>query len=335
MPYLCMRHDFRAPARGPASTREIYAAAIEQYAWADAQGFDLLVLSEHHGIDDGWQPAPLTMAGILLGRTRRSRVMVSAAILPLHDPVRVAEQVAVLDNAAPGRLWIVVGAGYRVEEFEMAGLEHADRGRLLEEYVGVLLQAWGGEPFDWRGRTVTVTPRPATRPHPMLLVGGGVPAAARRAARLRLPMLPMNTDQVVRDAYFAEAERVGYKGLVVETVGPTFVHVAEDPERAWAEIGPYVLYEAQTYASYQTPGQHSTPGVKAETVDDLRASPQFVVGTPEQVLARLQQVPPDGSVTLSPLAGGLPPDLAWASLELFAAQVMPHLRTPARAGDRV
>ena len=257
--------------------------------------------------------------------------MVSAAILPLHDPVRIAEQIAVLDNSAPGRLWVVVGAGYRVEEFEMAGLEHAARGRILEEYVGVMLQAWTGEPFDWRGRTVVVTPKPASQPHPMVLVGGGVPAAARRAARLRLPMLPMNTDQVVRDAYFDEGKKIGYKGLVVETVGPTFVHVAEDPERAWAEIGPYVLYEAQTYASYQTPGQHSTPGVKAESVDDLKASPQFVVGTPEQVVARLEQVPPDGSVTLSPLAGGLPPDLAWASLELFAAQVLPHLRAPARA----
>jgi hypothetical protein len=71
--------------------------------------------------------------------------------------------------------------------------------------------------------------------------------------------------------------------------------------------------------------------VKAESVDDLKASPQFVVGTPEQVRVRLEQVPPDGSVTLSPLAGGLPPDLAWASLELFAAQVMPHLQSPGRA----
>jgi alkanesulfonate monooxygenase SsuD/methylene tetrahydromethanopterin reductase-like flavin-dependent oxidoreductase (luciferase family) len=331
MPYLCMRHDFRAPAFGPASTAEIYKAAIEQYAWADEQGFDLLVLSEHHGIDDGWQPAPLTMAGVLLGRTKRSRVMISAAILPLHDPIRIAEQIAVLDNAAPGRLWLVLGAGYRADEFEMAGVDHAARGKILEEFVETLKRAWTGEPFEWRGRTVVVTPRPASQPHPMVLIGGGVPAAARRAARLRLPMLPMNTDQVVRDAYFEEGKKLGYRGLVVETVGPTFVHVAEDPERAWAEIGEYVLYEAQTYASYQTPGQHSTPGVKAETVDDLKASPQFVVGTPEQVRARLEQVPPDGSVTLSPLAGGLPPDIAWASLELFAAQVLPSLRSPARA----
>jgi alkanesulfonate monooxygenase SsuD/methylene tetrahydromethanopterin reductase-like flavin-dependent oxidoreductase (luciferase family) len=330
MVMLTMRHDFRAPAFGPSTSAEIYAAALEQYRWADAQGWDLAVLSEHHGIDDGWLPAPLTMAGVVLGRTERARVMVSAAVLPLHDPVRVAEQIAVLDNVAPGRLWTVMGAGYRVEEFEMAGVDHASRGKTLEEFMTVMLQAWSGEPFEWQGRTVTVTPKPASQPHPMVLVGGGVPAAARRAARLRLPMLPMNTDQSVRDAYAEESKRVGYRGFLVETQGPTFVHVAEDTEKAWAEIEPYVMYEVQTYASYQTPGQHSTPGVKAETVDDLRRSPQFVVGTPAEVRARLEQVPADGSITFSPLAGGLPPELAWKSLELFSAEVLPHLKSPSR-----
>jgi len=331
MAQICMRQDFRAPAFGPASSREIYQAALDQYEWADRNGFDLLVLSEHHGIDDGWQPAPLTIAGVVLGMTSTARVMVSAVILPLHDPVRIAEQIAVLDNAAPGRLWVVVGAGYRLPEFEMAGMEHAARGQILEEYVEVLKQAWTGEPFDWRGRSVVVTPKPATEPHPTVFLGGGVPAAARRAARLRLPMLPMNTDQAVRDAYYEEAKRVGYEGFLLAPTGPTFVHVAHDPDRAWDQIGKYVLYEAQTYASYQTPGQHSTPGVHAESVDDLKASPQYVVGTPEQVCKILENVPAHGGITLSPLAGGLPPDLAWESLELFAAHVMPHLRSPARA----
>ena len=188
MPFLCMRHDFRAPEFGPASTSEIYSAALEQYEWADRNGFDLLVLSEHHGIDDGWQPAPLTMAGVVLGRTKRARVMVSAAILPLHDPVRIAEQIAVLDNASPGRLWVVVGAGYRVEEFEMAGVEHAARGRILEEYVGVMLQALTGEPFEWHGRTVVVTPEAGDAPasdaaHRRGSARRGPPGRARCASR--------------------------------------------------------------------------------------------------------------------------------------------------------
>jgi len=329
MAILTMRHDFRAPAFGPASSQQIYATALEQYAWADAHAFQACVLSEHHAVDDGWMPAPLTIAAAVLARTEHARVMVSASILPLHDPIRIAEQITVLDNAFPGRLWVVFGAGYRVEEFEMAGLEHAARGRILEDHVGVVLEALTGEPFEWRGGDVRVTPRPVTDPRRMLFVGGGVPAAARRAARLRLAMFPMNNDAAVRNAYFDEAEKCGFDhGFVLQPVGPTFVYVADDPEKAWAEIGPYVLYEAQTYASFQTAGQHSTPGINPRTVDDLKASPQYVVGTPDQVLARLERVPADAGITFHPLAGGLPPELSWPSLELFAARVQPFLHAP-------
>jgi alkanesulfonate monooxygenase SsuD/methylene tetrahydromethanopterin reductase-like flavin-dependent oxidoreductase (luciferase family) len=332
MASLSMRQDFRAPAFAPESAQEIYATALEQFAWADANGFNSLVLSEHHGVDDGWMPAPLTMAAAVLARTNRARVMISAAILPLHDPIRMAEQIAVLDNAFPGRTWVVFGAGYRVEEFEMAGLEHAARGRVLEEHVATVLEAMTGEPFEYRGREVRVTPKPVTDPRRMLYVGGGVPAAARRAARLRLSMFAMNADAVIREAYADEAQKIGFEGgFVLQPVGPTFVHVADDPEKAWAEIGKYVLYEAQTYASFQTPGQHSTPGVKAATVDDLKASPQYVVGTPDQVYEKLKDVPERGGIVFHPLAGGLPAAIGWSSLELFAAKVLPRLR-PVAAG---
>jgi alkanesulfonate monooxygenase SsuD/methylene tetrahydromethanopterin reductase-like flavin-dependent oxidoreductase (luciferase family) len=326
MTMLTMRHDLRAPAFGPASASEIYSAALEQYRWADAQGWDFAVLSEHHGVDDGWLPAPITMAAAVVGATRRIPVLLSAVILPLHDPVRIAEQLAVLDLASGGRVWTVVGAGYRKEEFEMADVELAKRGKILEEYTDVVLRAWTGEPFEWRGRTIRVTPKPMSQPHPTLMVGGGVEAAARRAARLRLPMMPMNEDPRLADWYADEAAKTGFEGgFVMVPAGPTFVHVTHDPDKTWAEIGQYLLYESQTYASYQTPGQHSTPMVLAESVEDLKRSPQIVVGTPDDVVAAAQRVPPTGALTFSPLAGGLPPDLAWASLELFAAEVAPRL----------
>src|SRR3954453_6699498 len=122
----------------------------------------------------------------------------------------------------------------------MAGMEHTNRGKVLEQYVQVVLDALTGDSFEWGGRGIRVTPKPITDPHAIFFVGGGVPAAARRAARLRLSMFPMNTDQAVRDAYFEEAKKIGFtNGFVMEPVGPTFVHVAEDPEKAWAEIGPY------------------------------------------------------------------------------------------------
>jgi alkanesulfonate monooxygenase SsuD/methylene tetrahydromethanopterin reductase-like flavin-dependent oxidoreductase (luciferase family) len=326
MLFLSMRQDFRVAPDGAASAREIYDAAMEQFVWADAHGFHSLVLSEHHGVDDGWCPAPLTVAAAVLARTQRARVMVSACILPLHDPVRIAEQITMLDNAFPGRLWVTFGAGYRGEEFEMAGIDHAARGRILEAHVQTVLNALTGEPFDAAGRKVRVTPKPVTDPRRMLFVGGGVPAAARRAARLRLPMFPMNPDPAVRAAYEDEARRIGWDGgFVVTPGGPTFVHVADDPEQAWREIGPYVLHEVRTYTSFQTPGQHSLPGVHAETLDDLKRSPQYLVGTPAQVRERAAALPDGGALTFNPLAGGLPPKLAWPSLELFAAQVLPSL----------
>jgi alkanesulfonate monooxygenase SsuD/methylene tetrahydromethanopterin reductase-like flavin-dependent oxidoreductase (luciferase family) len=327
MPLLTMRHDFRAPAFGPASMAEIYSTALEQFRWADQKGWDFAVVSEHHGIDDGWLPAPITIAGFVAGMTERIPILLSAVIVPLHDPVRLAEQLAVLDLASQGRIWTVAGAGYRPEEFEMAGAEIKRRGKILEEYVEVMLKAWTGEPFEWQGRTIQVTPKPFSEPHPTILVGGGVEAAARRAARLRLPMMPMNEDEQLADWYADEARKIGFEGgFVMRPSGPTFVHVSHDPERAWEEIAPYVMYEAQTYASFQTGGQHSTPMVDAETIDDLKNSPQYLVGTPDQVFEAAQQVSPMGALTFSPLAGGLPPDISWASLELFASEVLPRLR---------
>ena len=266
---------------------------------------------------------------MIAGRTERIPLLISAVVVPLHDPVRLAEQLAVLDHATGGRIWTVAGAGYRPEEFEMAGADLRRRGKLLEEYVGVMLQAWTGEPFEWQGRTIQVTPKPLSRPHPTILVGGGVEAAARRAARLRLPMMPMNEDPRLAEWYADEAAKTGFEGgFVMAPSGPTFVHVSHDPERAWAEIAPYVLYEAQTYASFQTGGQHSTPMVDAETVEDLKASPQYLVGTPDQIVEAAAHVSPMGALTFNPLAGGLPPDISWESLELFASEVLPRLRPP-------
>jgi len=323
-----LRQDFRAPAWGPIPASEIYSESFAMWEWAEAHDFSMNVVSEHHGVDDGWIPAPFTVAAVGLARTTRIPWFVSATLAPLHDPIRLAEQIAVIDNAFPGRLITVLGAGYRVEEFAMAGVDHARRGPLLEEHARAIRDALANDTVEWQGRTCRVTPRPITRPHPPLLMGGGVPGAARRAARLRLPMMPMNADPELPAAYAAEAARIGYEdGYVMHPTGPTFVHVAEDPERAWAEIGPHLWYETQTYASFQTLGQHSTPVVHAREIDDLRRAPNIWVDTPDGIVERVRTAGSSiGAVNFHPLAGGLPPRLAWESLELFAAKVLPQIR---------
>src|SRR5262249_59159827 len=106
--------------------------------------------------EEGSSAARVMMAAAVAGRRRRIGINIAAILVPLHDPVRLAEELAVLDLASGGRVSFVAGVGYRHEEFEMAGVDRKQRGKLLEEYVDVMRKAWAGEPFEWRGRTVQV-----------------------------------------------------------------------------------------------------------------------------------------------------------------------------------
>jgi alkanesulfonate monooxygenase SsuD/methylene tetrahydromethanopterin reductase-like flavin-dependent oxidoreductase (luciferase family) len=321
MAMIGIRFDLRAPAFSPATHAELYGACLDQCAWADERGFHFVALSEHHGVDDGYLPAPLTLAAAIAGRTRRIQISIAAVLVPLHDPVRLAEQLAVLDLVSGSRVNVVAGLGYRPEEFAMAGVDRTRRGRLLEEAVEVMRRAWTGEPFEWRGRTVRVTPRPASPPP--ILLGGSTEAAARRAARLRAGFFPAIGDPHLADVYQQECARLGFDGGFVSLPsGPGFVHVSEDPERDWHRIAPHALYDAQTYASWQTPGQRSAVHVDAEDAEALRQSGVYRVVTPDECVALAKET---GRVLLHPLMGGLPPALGWQGLELFAAKVLPRI----------
>jgi len=322
MAMIGIRFDLRVPPFAQTTHAELYAACLDQCAWADEHGLDIVALSEHHGVADGYLPAPLTLAAAIAGRTKQIRITIAAVLVPLHDPVRLAEQLAVLDLASGSRVSFVAGLGYRQEEFDMAGIERTQRGKLLEEYVGVMRQAWTGEPFEWRGRTVRVTPKP--KAPPMILVGGSTAVAARRAARLRAGFFPAIGDQRLADVYNAECARLGFKGGFVNLPGgPGFVHVSEDPERDWARIAPHALYDAQTYAAWQTPDQRSSMHVEAQTIDDVRQSGVYRVVTPDECVALANET---GRIILHPLMGGMPPELGWQGLKLFESKVLPLIR---------
>jgi len=321
MTMLGLRYDLRAPAFAGVTHAEMYAACLEQCAWADARGFDVVALSEHHGVDDGYMSAPVTLAAAIAGRTARMQINIAAVLVPLHDPVRLAEQLATVQLASGGRLSLVAGLGYRPEEFEMAGIDRRQRGQLLDEYVDVLRKASTGEPFEWRGRTVRVTPAPQSPP--VVLIGGSTEKAARRAARLRAGFFPAVGDPALAAADEEACAQHGFTGFVAMPGGPGFVHVSDDPERDWARIAPHALYDAQTYAAWQTPGQRSQVHTAAKTIDELRASGVYRVVTPDECVALARE---HGRVLLHPLMGGLPPALGWASLELFEQKVLGRLR---------
>jgi alkanesulfonate monooxygenase SsuD/methylene tetrahydromethanopterin reductase-like flavin-dependent oxidoreductase (luciferase family) len=322
MAMIGIRFDLRVPPFATGGHAERYAACLDMCEWADRLGLDIAVLSEHHGVADGYLPAPFTLAAAIAGRTKRLRINIAAALVPLHDPIRLAEQIAVLDLLSAGRVSFVAGLGYRAEEFAMAGVDRTQRGKLLEECVDVLRKAWTGEPFEYRGRTVRVTPTPASQP--MVLVGGSTPIAARRAARLRCGFFPAIGDPKLAEMYNAECAKVGFHGgFVALPGGPSFVHISDDPERDWARIGPHALYDAQTYSSWQTPDQRSAVHIHAQTIDDVRRSAVYKVLTPDECVALANEY---GRIILHPLMGGITPELAWEGLTRFESQVLPRIR---------
>ncbi len=322
-----MRLNFGQPTLEPESLSARYRAGIEMATWADRQGFTWVTHEEHHGVPNGWSPSPLVTAAAILSRTESIGVSVRALLLPLHDPVRVAEDVAVLDLLSRGRIEIVAGIGHRPEEYAAHGKAWSERGALMDECVDVLLKAWTLEPFEHHGTTVRVTPTSYTQPHPRLLLGGTSKPAMRRAARLGLPVfLAAHLPELA--AYYREwCEAHGWPGEVhMPEAGFHHVFVVRDPDRAWAELGTHLLHEATTYAAMKAVTNVSSVHTTAPTVDALRAGGIYRFVTPEEALAEARAAGPDHSFNLHPLCGGMPIDAAWASLELFADEVWSALR---------
>ncbi|MEU5596122.1 LLM class flavin-dependent oxidoreductase [Streptomyces sp. NPDC020298] len=321
MPVTVVRFNLVEPGASPAALGARYRAALEMAAYADERGVTIVQTEEHHGAENNWLPSPFVFAGAVFGATRRIAVTVSAIIGPLHDPLRLAEEIAVLDLLSGGRLVTVAGIGYRPEEYALFDVDWKRRGRLQDELLETLLRAWTGEEFEYRGRTVRVTPRPLTEPHPMLLVGGSSKAAARRAARLGLPFFP-SAHLPELDSYYKEKlVEYGTEGWTMMPAAETpLLHIAEDPDRAWAEYGGHFLHEARTYASWQSAGTRSAVRSAATTVEELRAEGVYRILTPQECVAQGLD-----NLVLHPLAGGMPVAEGWRSLRLFAERVVPAL----------
>jgi len=321
-----IRFDFRTPSFGKASPDELYRESIEMAAWADAQGFDAVVLSEHHCVEQGYLASPLVMTGILAGRTRKADLKTVALLAPLYDPVRLAEDLALLDIASGGRVTVVAGLGYRPLEYRALAVDFRRRGWLFDECLEVLFAAWSGEPFDYRGERVCVSPRPISAPSKLIEVAGSSAPAARRAARFGLRFCPPLHDPELNATYVAECQRLGVEALPVNDPGePWTLFVSEDPERSWAEIGAYLLHDATSYASWQTEDQHSYQHSDAVTIERLRESKIYRILTPDECIAYGREEGKDARFLHFPLGGGTPPELGWTSLELFVNKVLPHI----------
>jgi alkanesulfonate monooxygenase SsuD/methylene tetrahydromethanopterin reductase-like flavin-dependent oxidoreductase (luciferase family) len=322
---VAIRFDLRRSPHG-VSYEALYRAAVEQSRWAERVGLDAVILSEHHVAEDGYMTSPLIVAGAIAASTERIPISISAITAPLWDPIRLAEDLATLDLLTRGRVSAVLVIGYRQVEFDVLGIDFSRRGELLEQAVWTLRRAWSGEELEHRGQEVRVLPTPFTPGGPLLVMGGSSPRAARRAARLGMGLVPSHHDPAIEAAYLEECERLDMAPVfVARPGGPAFLHVSADPDRDWNRIGPLALHDAQLFHSWQRPGLRTMMDSSADSVAALRAEGVYRIVTPDEAVALARALPAGTTLVLHPLMGGLDPDIAAESLELFESQVLPRL----------
>ena len=311
-----MRFDMRAPSSGAPA---LYRAALEMCAWAETRGAVLAVLSEHHATSDGHLPSPLVLASAIAARTSVLNVLVAAAVLPFYDPVRLAEDMTVLDNLSKGRVHYVFGIGHRAEEYEHMGVDMRRRGMIADRNIALLLRLLAGDPVQVDGRRVHVTPPPATKGGPRVMIAGGSVAAAKRAGRHGLGFIAFTNDPALKDAFEAESRAHGHEpgpAQFPDGQSPTAVFVADDVDAAWAEIGSYLLHDARMAAAYRQGDESVASITRADTVEELRSGAgPYAVMTIDDAVAQIRG---GVSLQLHPLCGGMPPDMAWPYLERAA-----------------
>jgi alkanesulfonate monooxygenase SsuD/methylene tetrahydromethanopterin reductase-like flavin-dependent oxidoreductase (luciferase family) len=313
-----IRLAMRLDPDGTTPASDYYDAAREMAVFCDARACAGISIPQHHASPDGYLPSPLVLASALAAATERVPIMCMALLLLHYDPVKLAEDMAVLDIVSHGRVSYVIGLGYRPEERAMFEVDSTTLAATMEESIGILRAAWTGEEFEHprRGR-MRVTPKPHSPGGPMLSYGGHSLAAARRAARLGMMLMAEGSRPELEEAYAEEAARcqVAPVGCLMTPPGaPTSLFVAEDVDRAWDEIGPYMLRDALAYGEWNKARGGATIASlsAAQTVEDLRAEKgSYRVVTPHEVRT---MVDTGQAAVLDPLCGGLPPAVAWPYL---------------------
>lgn len=300
---------------------ELLSAALELAQFGDRHGIAAISVDEHHATGHGWSCNPVMIAGMFLARTANIFASIDCALGPLWNPVRMAEDIALIDGMSRGRLHTTVGLGYREVEYEALGVDFSRRGALMDQLLETMLASWAPG-----SKVVSGT---WTTPHPPLYVGGGVRATARRAVRFGLPLSLPDHRPDLADYYAELCRDAGQRPFVLmpPAVNRGMVYLHEDPELAWVELGEHILWEAVTYGAWSDDPSRSLmhlPGV--QTLAQVRASGRYRFLTPDQLIDEVRASANYGPIVMHPLVGGMPVDEAWKSVTLLTDEVLPALR---------
>jgi alkanesulfonate monooxygenase SsuD/methylene tetrahydromethanopterin reductase-like flavin-dependent oxidoreductase (luciferase family) len=339
-------YGFRNPPSSGLTTPQMYERVLQQIELVDELGFDHVWITEHHFVEDGYMPSPLVVSGAIAARTRRVAIGQDVMLLPFANPVRLAEDLAVLDNLSNGRMLVGAGMGYVPSEFAAMGVDRRRRARRMDEALDVLRLAFTEEEFDHDGdefvlRGVRVRPRPVQPGGPPLFVAAMGEPGARRAARLGAHLLPQGDRRAVLDPWRDALTETGIDPATRRVgIARPFI-VNDDPAAASAGDG-----AALARVAAGAPAPHESMLVYEawlrELAPDDRMKTQLVegdadgtlipqdafVGPAEACVAEIRRMHAVYGVTdviVAGYTGSQPAEVVDANLHRLAHEVLPAL----------
>ena len=319
---------------------EEYRTILELAREAEVLGFDSIWLSEHHGASDGYLPSLLPMAAAIAAVTDKVRIGTGVVLAPMHDPLRLAEDAAVVDNVSDGRLILGLARGWREEEFRMFGVPHGERLARTLEPVEILRRAWAGERFSFEGKAfryddVLVTPPPARPGGPPIYLGGFEEKTIRRTGALADGYIRSRSSLEDSKAALRWAEEGAREaGRDPEALGFAQLQnafVSRDGD-AWARVRAGVNHQIGVYAAWRDGADTPGTGLHVPDVGEGALKALTVHGTPDEVLAGLEPIADafasrrEFHLIVRLHYPGMDHDTARDAVELFGTEVLPRLK---------
>ncbi len=325
------------PPSGENMTRVIDEIMAEAQA-AEASGWDGCFLTEHHQQEDGYLPNPLLLAGMVGMKTQRLKVGTCVLLMPLHHPVHVAEDSAVIDLATGGRLVLSLGVGYQPHDFDAFEIPVTERAKRTEEAIEIIRQSWTGKRFSYAGKhfnykDTLITPTPSQQPGPPIWMASWTPVGLRRAGRMAdgwiadpVQCLPVIKDYAAR--YRAAADKAGNKAHIclmrdaIVSDSMAAAEAASEPtmytHRFYFQYGAYVPDE------YLKDVKKQADMTFAQTAKD-----RLIVGSPDDCLEQLlhwkEEINPDYLIIRLRQPGGPSHEGTLDAVRTFGEKVIPRL----------
>jgi probable F420-dependent oxidoreductase len=326
------------PKNSKRTLHEEYRDIIEMTKTVETAGLDAAWVSEHHFSEDNYLPSLLVMLSAMAAATERIELGTGVVLAPFHDPIRLAEDYAVVDQISNGRVICGLGIGWRDEEFREFNISTKSRVRRLEEVTEILRLAWNEDRFSFSGRhysydRVAVTPKPARVPP--ILIGGFVDAAIRRAGRIGDGYISSRAqpERVAESFAMASEEREG-AGKSGPPIAAVLInaYVTEEPDRDWAMVRDGIGHQLGVYAGWRN--GTDLPGVPLEVAPPDEETIRNITpyGTPDDVVEQLKPTVeallayPESHLVVRLHYPGMDLEPGVRAIELFGREVAPRLR---------